>query len=35
MLRYLTVPVTAFQQNCSIGWCDGFPPAIRSSAAGE
>lgn len=22
MLRYLTVPVTAFQQNCSIVWCD-------------
>lgn len=22
MLRYLTVPVTPFQQNCSIVWCD-------------
>ncbi len=22
MLRYLTVPVTAFAQNCSIVWCD-------------
>ena len=22
MLHYLTVPVTAFQQNCSIVWCD-------------
>lgn len=22
MLRYLTVPVTDFQQNCSIVWCD-------------
>ncbi len=22
MLRYLTIPVTAFQQNCSILWCD-------------
>jgi glyoxylase-like metal-dependent hydrolase (beta-lactamase superfamily II) len=22
MLRYLTVPVTPFQQNCSIAWCD-------------
>ncbi len=22
MLRYLTIPVTAFQQNCSIVWCD-------------
>ena len=22
MLKYLTVPVTAFQQNCSIVWCD-------------
>ncbi|MDP2368672.1 MBL fold metallo-hydrolase [Rhodoferax sp.] len=22
MLHYLTVPVTAFQQNCSIIWCD-------------
>ncbi|HNB46110.1 MAG TPA: MBL fold metallo-hydrolase, partial [Burkholderiaceae bacterium] len=22
MLRYHTVPVTAFQQNCSIVWCD-------------
>jgi hydroxyacylglutathione hydrolase len=22
MLRYLTIPVTAFQQNCSLVWCD-------------
>ena len=22
MLHYLTVPVTTFQQNCSIVWCD-------------
>jgi glyoxylase-like metal-dependent hydrolase (beta-lactamase superfamily II) len=22
MLKYLTIPVTAFQQNCSILWCD-------------
>ncbi len=22
MLKYLTVPVTAFEQNCSIVWCD-------------
>lgn len=22
MLKYLTVPVTAFQQNCSLLWCD-------------
>jgi len=22
MLRYATIPVTAFQQNCSIVWCD-------------
>ncbi len=22
MLRYLTIPVTPFQQNCSIVWCD-------------
>ena len=22
MLKYLTVPVTAFAQNCSIVWCD-------------
>jgi glyoxylase-like metal-dependent hydrolase (beta-lactamase superfamily II) len=22
MFRYLTVPVTAFSQNCSIAWCD-------------
>jgi glyoxylase-like metal-dependent hydrolase (beta-lactamase superfamily II) len=22
MLRYITIPVTAFQQNCSIVWCD-------------
>lgn len=22
MLRYITLPVTAFQQNCSIVWCD-------------
>jgi glyoxylase-like metal-dependent hydrolase (beta-lactamase superfamily II) len=22
MLRYLTIPVTPFQQNCSLVWCD-------------
>ena len=22
MLKYLTVPVTPFAQNCSIVWCD-------------
>lgn len=22
MLRYLTLPVTPFQQNCSIVWCE-------------
>ena len=22
MLRYLTIPVTPFQQNCSLLWCD-------------
>jgi glyoxylase-like metal-dependent hydrolase (beta-lactamase superfamily II) len=42
MLRYLTLPVTPFQQNCSIVWCDrsmeaavidpgGDLPAIRQA----
>ena len=44
MLRYQTVPVTAFQQNCSIVWCDetmegavvdpgGELPRLRAEAA--
>ena len=28
MLRYLTVPVTPFQQNCSILWCDDAMEAV-------
>lgn len=45
MLHYLTVPVTAFQQNCSILWCDrtrhaaivdpgGDLPQLRRAIAG-
>jgi glyoxylase-like metal-dependent hydrolase (beta-lactamase superfamily II) len=35
MLRYLTVPVTAFQQNCSIVWCDDTMAAAVIDPGGE
>jgi len=35
MLRYLTVPVTAFQQNCSIVWCDETRAAAIIDPGGE
>ncbi|MCA6218161.1 MBL fold metallo-hydrolase [Ideonella sp. B7] len=35
MLRYLTVPVTAFQQNCSIVWCDETLQAAVIDPGGE
>ncbi|HWP20549.1 MAG TPA: MBL fold metallo-hydrolase [Burkholderiaceae bacterium] len=35
MLRYLTVPVTPFQQNCSIVWCDETMRAAIIDPGGE
>ncbi|WP_284618320.1 MBL fold metallo-hydrolase [Aquabacterium humicola] len=35
MLRYHTVPVTAFQQNCSIVWCDETMEAAVIDPGGE
>jgi glyoxylase-like metal-dependent hydrolase (beta-lactamase superfamily II) len=35
MLRYKIVPVTAFQQNCSIVWCDQTQAAALIDPGGE
>lgn len=35
MLRYLTVPVTAFAQNCSIVWCDQTMEAAVIDPGGD
>jgi hydroxyacylglutathione hydrolase len=35
MLRYLTVPVTAFAQNCSIVWCDETGDAAVIDPGGD
>jgi glyoxylase-like metal-dependent hydrolase (beta-lactamase superfamily II) len=35
MLRYLTVPVTPFQQNCSIVWCDQTKDAAVIDPGGD
>ncbi|WP_119354645.1 MBL fold metallo-hydrolase [Azohydromonas sediminis] len=35
MLRYLTVPVTAFAQNCSIVWCDRTLEAVIVDPGGD
>ena len=35
MLRYLTIPVTAFQQNCSILWCDATQQAAVIDPGGD
>jgi glyoxylase-like metal-dependent hydrolase (beta-lactamase superfamily II) len=35
MLHYLTVPVTAFQQNCSILWCDQTQDAAVVDPGGD
>ena len=35
MLRYLTVPVTGFQQNCSIVWCDETMDAALIDPGGD
>lgn len=35
MLQYLTVPVTAFQQNCSIVWCDATMDAAIIDPGGD
>ena len=34
-LRYLTVPVTAFQQNCSIVWCEATRQAAVIDPGGD
>lgn len=35
MLQYLTLPVTPFQQNCSIVWCDATKDAAVIDPGGE
>ncbi len=35
MLRYLTVPVTAFSQNCSLVWCDETRDAAVIDPGGD
>lgn len=35
MLQYLSVPVTAFQQNCSIVWCDATLAATIIDPGGD
>jgi len=35
MLRYHTIPVTAFQQNCSLAWCDETNEATLVDPGGE
>jgi glyoxylase-like metal-dependent hydrolase (beta-lactamase superfamily II) len=35
MLRYHTIPVTAFQQNCSIVWCDETQQAAVIDPGGD
>ena len=35
MLQYLTIPVTAFQQNCSIVWCDSAMDAAIIDPGGD
>lgn len=35
MLRYLVVPVTPFQQNCSIAWCDETREAAVIDPGGD
>ncbi len=35
MLQYLTIPVTAFQQNCSLVWCDETQDAAVIDPGGD
>ena len=35
MLRYLTIPVTPFQQNCSLVWCDDTRQAAVIDPGGD
>jgi hydroxyacylglutathione hydrolase len=35
MLQYLTIPVTAFQQNCSLVWCDATLDAAVIDPGGD
>jgi glyoxylase-like metal-dependent hydrolase (beta-lactamase superfamily II) len=35
MLNYLTIPVTAFQQNCSLVWCDETQDAAVIDPGGD
>jgi len=35
MLEYLTIPVTSFQQNCSLIWCDQTHDAVLVDPGGD
>ena len=35
MLRYLTIPVTPYQQNCSLLWCDQTMKAAVLDPGGD
>ena len=35
MLQYKTIPVTAFQQNCSLVWCDQTQEAAVIDPGGD
>jgi glyoxylase-like metal-dependent hydrolase (beta-lactamase superfamily II) len=35
MLHYQTIPVTAFQQNCSLVWCDQTQDAAVIDPGGD
>ncbi|MCW8936165.1 MAG: MBL fold metallo-hydrolase [Gammaproteobacteria bacterium] len=35
MLRYTTIPVTSFQQNCSLLWCDQTNDAVLVDPGGD
>jgi len=35
MLQYLTIPVTSFQQNCSLIWCDQTNDAVLVDPGGD
>jgi len=35
MLQYQTIPVTAFQQNCSLVWCDETRQAAIIDPGGD
>ena len=35
MLQYLIIPVTSFQQNCSLVWCDETNDAVLIDPGGN